>query len=421
IYAWRGARPENLARLKEDFPALKVIKLEQNYRSTGRILKAANQLIANNPHVFEKRLWCELGPGEEIRVFQCRDEENEAERVVSEIIHQKVMNKRAYGDCAILYRGNHQSRIFEKLLRLHNVPYFISGGSSFFSRTEIKDIMSYLRLLANPQDDAAFLRVINTPRRQIGPGTLEKLSGYASQREIPLFDAIDEMGLAERLKPAAVKRLREFCRWIRQLSHLAQTDHPVKTVRKLLGDMDYEAWLYQTSPNDKAALRRVENVEELLDWLERLHEGEMRDESLSEMISHLTLMDILERQDEDAADDRVSLMTLHAAKGLEFSYVFLVGMEEELLPHRVSIEEDNIEEERRLAYVGITRARKVLHISFARKRRKEGEVVDCEPSRFLQELPREDLLWEGRESSESPEEKKARGKSHLASLKAMLE
>ncbi|WP_419613103.1 DNA helicase Rep [Thiolapillus sp.] len=421
IYAWRGARPENLARLKEDFPRLRVVKLEQNYRSTGRILKAANQLIANNPHVFEKSLWCDLGPGEEIRVFRCRDEENEAERVVSEIIHQKVMHRRDYGDCAILYRGNHQSRIFEKLLRLHNVPYFISGGSSFFSRTEIKDIMAYLRLLANPQDDAAFLRVVNTPRRQIGPGTLEQLSSYASDRGIPLFDAIDEMGLAERLKPAAVSRLREFSQWIRHLLRLAHEDNPVSTVRELLGDMNYEAWLYQTSPNDKAAERRTENVAELLDWLQRLHEDEMRGESLAEMISHLALMDILERQDEDSADNRVSLMTLHAAKGLEFPYVFLVGMEEELLPHRVSIEEDNIEEERRLAYVGITRARKVLHISFAQKRRKGGEVVDCEPSRFLQELPEEDLAWEGRDSKELAEEKKARGKSHLASLKAMLE
>ena len=421
IYAWRGARPENLARLKEDFPQLKVIKLEQNYRSTSRILKAANQLIANNPHVFEKRLWSELGAGEQIRVFQCRDEEHETERVVSEIIHQKVMHKRNYGDYAILYRGNHQSRIFEKLLRLHNVPYFISGGSSFFSRSEIKDIMAYLRLLANPQDDAAFLRVVNTPRRQIGPGTLEQLSDYASSRKLPLFDAIEEMGLTERLKPNALSRLREFSRWINQLSRLAHEGHPVKTVRELLGDMDYEAWLYQTSPNDKAAQRRAENVEELLDWLQRLHEDEMRGESLAEMISHLALMDILERQDEDNAEERVSLMTLHAAKGLEFPYVFLVGMEEELLPHRASIEDDNIEEERRLAYVGITRARQVLHISFARKRRKGGEVVDCEPSRFLQELPEDDLQWEGRESNTSPEEKKARGKSHLASLKAMLE
>ncbi len=421
IYAWRGARPENLARLREDFPSLKVVKLEQNYRSTGRILKAANQLIANNPHVFEKHLWSELGPGEEIRVFQCRDEENEAERVVSEIIHQKVMQGRRYGDYAILYRGNHQSRIFEKLLRLHNVPYFISGGSSFFSRTEIKDLMAYLRLLANPHDDAAFLRVVNTPRRQIGPGTLEQLSAHAAERNTPLFEAIDELGLVQRLKPAALTRLQDFQRWIRHLSRLAHEEDAVKTVRELIGDMDYEAWLYQTSPSDKAALKRMENVNELLEWLARLQQDEMRGQSLADMVSHLSLMDILERQDEETSEDRVSLMTLHAAKGLEFPYVFLVGMEEGLLPHHSSIEEDNIEEERRLAYVGITRARRVLHISCARRRRKGGEVVDCQPSRFLEELPREDLAWEGRDRDEPAENKKARGKAHLAGLKALLE
>ncbi len=422
IYAWRGARPENLARLKEDFPDLKVVKLEQNYRSTGRILKAANALIANNPHVFEKNLWSELGPGEEIRVFQCRDEENEAERVVSEIIHQKIMQNRNYGDYAILYRGNHQSRIFEKLLRLHNIPYFISGGSSFFSRAEIKDIMAYLRLLTNPHDDAAFLRVVNTPRRQIGPGTLEKLSTYASQRGVPLFEAIDELGIAEHLKAAALKRLQQFQSWIRHLSRLAHTGDATTTLKELLDDMDYQGWLYQTSTNEKAASRRWENVQELLGWISRLQQGEMKEQSLSDMVSHLGLMDILERQDEESAQDRVSLMTLHAAKGLEFPYVFLVGMEEGLLPHHSSIEEDNIEEERRLAYVGITRARRALHISCARKRRRGGEVVDCEPSRFLEELPREDLAWEGRKSSDqTDEQKKARGKAHLARLKALLE
>jgi ATP-dependent DNA helicase Rep len=422
IYAWRGARPENLARLKEDFPDLKVVKLEQNYRSTGRILKAANTLISNNPHVFEKRLWSELGPGEEIRVFQCRDEENEAERVVSEIIHQKVMQGRNYGDYAILYRGNHQSRIFEKLLRTHNVPYFISGGSSFFSRTEIKDIMAYLRLLANPHDDSAFLRVVNTPRRQIGTGTLEQLSAYAGNRGVPLFEAIDELGIGEFLKAAPLKRLQQFQGWIRHLSRLAHEDDAVNTLKELLDDMNYQAWLHQTSANDKAAVRRLENVQELVDWLARLQEDEMQGHTLADMVSHLGLMDILERQDEESSEERVSLMTLHAAKGLEFPYVFLVGMEEGLLPHHSSIEEDNIEEERRLAYVGITRARQALHISCARKRRKAGEVVDCEPSRFLEELPQEDLAWEGRgQSDETEERKKARGKSHLANLKALLE
>ena len=423
IYAWRGARPENLARLKQDFPRLKVVKLEQNYRSTGHILGAANALIAHNPHVFEKRLWSELGPGDPIRVLQCRDEEQEAERVVSEIIHQKFMHKRAYGDFAILYRGNHQSRIFEKLLRLHNVPYFISGGTSFFSRTEVKDVMAYLRLLANPHDDAAFLRVVNTPRRQIGPGTLEKLTAWASERKVPLLEAVDDLGLEQALSPRSLEHLRRFAQWVWHLSRLAHEEAPVATVRQLLRDIDYEEWLYQTSANDKAAQRRLENVEELVAWLEKLQSDEMKGETetLAEMVSHLALMDILERQEEESADDRVSLMTLHAAKGLEFPVVFLVGMEEELLPHRTSIEEENIEEERRLAYVGITRARRLLHLTCARRRRKGGETVECEPSRFLSELPAQMLEWEGREQEQDAEKKKARGKAHLANLKAMLE
>jgi len=421
IYAWRGARPENLARLKQDFPRLKVVKLEQNYRSTGHILGAANALIAHNPHVFEKRLWSELGPGDPIRVLQCKDEEQEAERVVSEIIHQRFMHKRAYGDFAILYRGNHQSRIFEKLLRLHNVPYFISGGTSFFSRTEVKDVMAYLRLLANPHDDAAFLRVVNTPRRQIGPGTLEKLTTWASERKLPLLEAVEELGLQQTLSPRSLDRLRKFASWVWQLSRMAHEEEPVATLRQLLRDIDYEAWLYQTSANDKAAQRRLENVEELVAWLEKLQADEMKGETLAEMVSHLALMDILERQEEESADDRVSLMTLHAAKGLEFPVVFLVGMEEELLPHRTSIEEENIEEERRLAYVGITRARRLLHLTCARRRRRGGETVECEPSRFLSELPAHMLEWEGRDAEQDPEKKKARGKAHLATLKAMLE
>ena len=420
IYAWRGARPENLARLQQDFHNLEVIKLEQNYRSTGRILKAANTLIANNPHVFEKRLWSEIGPGEQIRVMACKDEVNEAEQVVSEIIHQKFIHRRDYADYAILYRGNHQSRIFEKVLRAHNLPYFISGGTSFFSRSEIKDLMAYLRLLANPDDDAAFLRIVNTPRRQIGPGTLEKLTAWDTGRGVHLLAAIDEMGMAQQLAPRALKQLQEFATWIKGLARMAHEDHPVDTLRQLIRDMDYEYWLFQSTGNDKAAERKVENVNELVDWLRRLHEDEMKGENLADMVSHLALMDILERQEEDNTEQRVSLMTLHAAKGLEFPCVFLVGMEEEFLPHRVSIEEDNIEEERRLAYVGITRAQKLLHISYASRRRRGGEITNCEPSRFLQELPSEDLEWSGREQAESPEKKKQRANAHLANLKSML-
>ena len=419
IYAWRGARPENLARLRDDFPHLHVIKLEQNYRSTGRILRAANTLIANNEHVFEKRLWSELGPGELLRVVNCRDEEDEAERVISEIIQQRFNSGAPYSSFAILYRGNHQARPFEKALRTQNIPYFISGGTSFFSRSEVKDVMAYLRLIVNPNDDSAFLRIINTPRREIGTSTLETLSHYAAERRCSVFQAIDELALGERLKARPLSRLREFSAWLGSMGRGSE-DSPVETVRQLLNDLDYRDWIEQTSGSDKAAARRWENVEDLIGWLEKLRADEQKGESLGHMVNHLSLMDVLERQDEEDSGDRVVLMTLHGAKGLEFPHVFLVGMEEDLLPHRSSIEEDNIAEERRLAYVGVTRAQRTLVMTCAERRRRAGELVRCEPSRFLQELPDDDLKWEGRGAALSTEEKQARGKASLAGLKAML-
>jgi len=420
IYAWRGARPENLVRLQQDFPGLRLIKLEQNYRSSGRILKAANQLIDNNPHVFKKRLWSELGPGAELRVIECRNEEHEAERVVSEILHHRFQKQTSHGDYAILYRGNHQARLFEKVLRIHKIPYFLSGGTSFFSRTEIKDVMAYLRLLANPDDDAAFLRVINTPRREIGPATLEKLGAYAQRREIGLLSACDELGLGEHLAERALTRLRGFSDWIGGFTQRAESEPPKQIALALVRDIDYDSWLRENASSDAIAERRMENVTDLCDWLGALAKDE-QEKGLAEMVSHLTLMDVLERQNEDAGDnEQVHLMTLHAAKGLEFPHVFLVGMEEELLPHRSSIEEETIEEERRLAYVGITRAQRTLTMSYAAKRKRYGELVRCEPSRFLAEPPEEGLSWEGGKRELPPEQKQQRGNAHLANMKALL-
>ncbi|MCU7880547.1 MAG: UvrD-helicase domain-containing protein [Candidatus Thiodiazotropha sp. (ex Lucinoma aequizonata)] len=237
IYAWRGARPENLTRLQSDFPRLKLIKLEQNYRSSGRILKSANQLISNNPHVHKKLLWSELGPVPELRVLECRNEEQEAEKVVSEIIHLKFMAKAANIDFAILYRGNHQAKIFEKALRTHNIPYFLSGGTSFFARTEVKDAMAYLRLLANPDDDSAFLRIINTPRREIGPTTLEKLSGYAQQREIALLPACNEVGVQAVLNSRAYDRLQHFSQFIGHYTQKAD-NNPVEAIGSLVNEIE---------------------------------------------------------------------------------------------------------------------------------------------------------------------------------------
>jgi ATP-dependent DNA helicase Rep len=421
IYAWRGAQPENLALLAKDFSALKVIKLEQNYRSSGRILKAANQLIGNNPHVFEKRLWSELGYGDPIKVLQTRNEDHEAEQVVSRLLAHKFQSGGRFGDYAILYRGNHQSRLFERALRESQIPYKISGGASFFSYQEVKDIMAYLRLLVNDDDDNAFVRIINTPRREIGPTTLEKLAGYATQRGASLCTAAYELGLESVLPERAVTRLREFVEWLAEKSDQAKRGgDPVGVVKDVIAEINYQGWLEDTCNDPKTAERRMGNVHELVDWLTRMAEHEGSDATLADLVARMTLMDILDRQEEEQRDDCVALMTLHAAKGLEFPHVFIVGVEEQLLPHHASLDDDNVEEERRLAYVGITRAQKTLTLSLATKRRKHGEVMDCEPSRFLAELPEDDLVWEGGGQQVDPEERQTRGRAHLANLRDIL-
>lgn len=420
VYAWRGARPENLVRLSEDFPELKVIKLEQNYRSTGRILHAANALIANNPHVFEKRLWSEHGPGDQIRVLVCRNEQHEAERVVSQMMGHRFQHRTGYGDYAILYRGNHQSRVFETALREARIPYHLSGGTSFFERGEVKDIMGYLRLLANPDDDNAFLRIVNTPRREIGPGTLEKMGGYATERGVSLLAASYELGLEQILNRRALDRVRDFTDWLVDAADRAERGDPIAVIKGLIREIDYEAWLADTSRDLQQAEKRMENVTELVAWLERMAKESVEEKGIGELVARLTLMDILERDDEEEAGDRVSLMTLHAAKGLEFPHVFLVGFEEECLPHRANLEGHGLEEERRLAYVGITRAQKSLTLTYAERRKRYGEMLEIEPSRFLAELPEDDLKWEGKEGSMDSAERQQTGKAHLANLRGIL-
>ncbi len=417
VYAWRGARPENLTQLAQDFPQLKVIKLEQNYRSTSRILRVANQLISNNPHIYEKKLWSELGAGELIRVVQCNSADDEAERVAIDLQSHKLQNGRRYRDYAILYRGNFQARVFEKMLRTLNVPYVVSGGLSFFDRSEIKDVVAYLRLLANPADDAAFLRAINTPRRSIGPATLEKLGQYCGKRDVSLLQACSEMGLTSHLSNSAAGKLEQFSDWLLRLSDLAGQQDAVKICQRLLDDIGYENWLREQSEDMESFERRWANVMELLDWIGKLQKSD-KDAKLPEIIQRMMLLDMLQRNEDERAPDAVQLMTLHAAKGLEFPHVYLVGFEEELLPHSNSIELDTIEEERRLAYVGITRAQKTLCITLARVRQRYGEKTMCEPSRFLEELPQDDLEWRGGKATEKTE--KSKGKAHLAGLREML-
>ena len=421
IYAWRGARPENLMLLKEDYPSLKVVMLEQNYRSTSRILKCANILIANNPHVFEKQLWSEMGHGDEIRVIRTRNEDAECERVALEILTEHLRTQRPYSDFAILYRGNYQAKLMELKLQHHQIPYRLSGGTSFFARQEVKDLMSYFRLLVNPDDDNAFLRVINVPRREIGSTTLEKLGNYASERGISMYAASDEIGLGAHLDSRYAERLARFKHWMDNVRQQCVVNDPIAAIRSMVMDIDYENWLRQNASSDKVADARMGNVWFLVDALKStLEKDEDGDMTIEDAIGKLVLRDMLERQqEEEEGAEGVQMMTMHASKGLEFPSVYIIGFEEEILPHRSSIEADTIEEERRLAYVGITRAKRNLALTFAAKRKQYGEVIDCTPSRFLDELPPEDLVWEGGE--EAPVEvKAARGNDALAAMRAML-
>lgn len=422
IYSWRGAQPKNLVQLSKDFPELRVIKLEQNYRSSGCILNAANILIANNPHVFEKQLFSNLGYGDPMKVITANNEDHEAERVVGELIAHHFINKTDYKDYAILYRGNHQSRIFEKMLMQNRIPYRISGGTSFFSRPEIKDLLAYLRVLTNPEDDSAFLRIVNTPRRGIGPATIQKLGEWANTRDKSLYQASFDLGLEQTLSGQGLAALTNFTGWLAEVEKLVERE-PLIAVRDLLHGLDYQSWLFETSASPKAAEMRMKNVDQLFSWMAEMLEGDDLNEpmTLAQVVTRFTLRDMMERGEEAEELDQVQLMTLHASKGLEFPYVFLVGMEEGILPHQSSIDEDNVDEERRLAYVGITRAQKSLFFTLCRERRQYGELIRPEPSRFLYELPQDDLHWDdGKKVVKTAEEKQQAGLRGVAGLKAML-
>ena len=422
IYSWRGARPQNLNLLQEDFPRLNVIKLEQNYRSSGRILHCANILIQNNPHIFDKTLFSALGYGDHLRVLVAKNEEHEAERVVAELLAHKFTNRTQFKDYAILYRGNHQSRLFEKLLMSNRIPYKISGGMSFFGRAEIKDIMSYLRLLVNQDDDNALLRIINTPSRGIGRATLEKLGNFANQLGVSMFEAACHDSLSSVLTGKGYLAVHNFARWIVTLSDEAVRGDTAATLRSMIRAMGYEEWLYEHSPSPKAAEMAMANVSTLFGWVTDMLEGNELDApmTLQEVVNRLILRDMMERGEEDGEADQVQLMTLHASKGLEFPIVFLVGMEEGLLPHQSSIDEDNVEEERRLAYVGITRAQRELIFTLSKERRQFGEVIQPEPSRFLYELPPDDLQWEEKKKKATAEERQQKGQASIANLRSML-
>ena len=426
IYAWRGAQPENLSLLKEDFPNLEVIMLEQNYRSTGHIIHAANTLIANNPHIFTKNLWSQLGPGEPIIICPKQTEDKEAEWVAQEIMTKKLRKSCSYGDFAVLYRSHYQSRLLEMKLQALQIPYKISGGTSFFSRTEIKDILAYLRLVINPDDDNAYLRIINTPRREIGATTLEKLGQYAQSRNQSLLSSSDEMGLMEHLPEKTRAKLSQFSQWMQQCAREVYDATTVGPIKKMIEAIQYGDWLNEQSSSPKAAEKRMENVNYLLTSIEKLLENneavKSSESPLEKAITQLIIRDMIEQQTEEQQTDQVQLMTLHAAKGLEFPHVYLIGSEEEILPHRNSIENGDIEEERRLMYVGITRAQRSLTISYCNQRKMHGEKVECSFSRFLEELPEEAIEWEkSSDVKRSREEQEVIAGAHLADLRKMLE
>ncbi|WP_438863274.1 DNA helicase Rep [Neptunicella sp.] len=422
IYSWRGARPQNLVLLQKDFPSLKVIKLEQNYRSSERILHCANILIQNNPHVFDKKLFSTLGQGETLKVIPTKNEEDEAQRVVAELMAHKFMNRTSHKDYAILYRGNHQSRVFEKVLTTNKIPYKLSGGMSFFGRAEIKDMMAYLRLLVNQDDDNALLRVINTPARGIGRTSMEKLGNFSNQLKVSLFEAACHPQLQNVLSGKPLVAIEQFSRWLVELSDNVVRGDGIAVIRDMIKSMHYEEYLYESSTSPKAAEMGMANISTLFGWISDMLEGNELDPpmTLQEVVNRLILRDMMERGEDEDEADQVQLMTFHASKGLEFPYVFMVGMEEGLLPHQSSIDEDNIDEERRLAYVGITRAQKELFFTLARERRQYGEVIRPEHSRFLDELPHDDVVWQDKKIKADPQERQRKSEMGIANLRDML-
>jgi ATP-dependent DNA helicase Rep len=417
IYGWRGATIENLARLGTDYPALKVIKLEQNYRSTVRILRSANALIANNPKLHDKKLWSELGNGDTLSVAPAADDEAEAEAVAAAISAHRFEHRGTYGDYAVLYRGNHQARAVETALRASNIPYTISGGQSYFERVEIKDIVAYLRLVANDDDDPAFIRAATTPKRGVGETTLARLHEVAALRDESLFAAVFTPEFRATAPPRARETLESFCAIINDLRFRAPREPAGRLLDELVKLIGYEDYLSATF-DKRDAENRAQSVRDFTGWLAR--KGEADSKNLLELTQMIALITLLEGRDGEVAD-AVHLSTLHAAKGLEFPHVFLIGVEEGILPHRETIEAGNIDEERRLMYVGLTRAQRSLHLSYCKTRKRAGGRVDCAPSRFIAELAQEDLRYRG--APLPPDEaaaERATGSERLKALKAMV-
>ncbi|KQZ56833.1 ATP-dependent DNA helicase Rep [Lysobacter sp. Root559] len=413
IYAWRGANPDNLLELGKDYPTLEIVKLEQNYRCSNRVLRAANTLIANNPHEHPKTLWSEQADGERIRVWECRDSAHEAEKVASEIHFLAQKHSAPWSDFCILFRGNHQSRALEKALQLLRVPYHLSGGTAFLERHEVKDALSWLRLIANPDDDAAFLRAVTSPKREVGATTLAKLAELAQQAHMPMSRAAESVGALKQLQPRAANALDGFVNIVRSLRGEAQRISPAELVRVLAERSGLLAAIRAQCKDEASFQRRKENLEELSDWFDG-----GKGAGPGELAAQLAL---LSHADKGEAGNQVRLMSLHGAKGLEFRYVFIVGVEDGNLPHEASIEEGRLDEERRLMYVGITRAKEALYLSHARETQRWGDRIRLQPSRFIEELPAAELQRDGADPVADAARKQERATAGFAAIKALLE
>jgi ATP-dependent DNA helicase Rep len=413
IYTWRGANPENLAELSRDYPELKVIKLEQNYRCARRVLRAANALIANNAHVFEKKLWSDEREGAPIRIVECRDDEHEAECVAAAIAHLAGKHKAQWNEFAVLYRGNHQSRPLEKALRLARIPYHVTGGTAFLDRAEVRDLVAYLRLVNNADDDAAFLRIVNTPRRDIGATTLERLGALAGERHVSLLRAAGSDAVLAQLSSRAAAALGAFAGLIRELAALAERVPAADLVAEISSRIRYEDHITAEVKEPALRERRLGNLQELSEWLRAMQ----KEGAAGDLAAQLAL---LAHGDRDEPGNAVRLMTLHSAKGLEFRFVTIVGMEEGSLPHEGSLAEGRVEEERRLMYVGLTRAKEQVALMYAKRSRRYGEIVANEPSRFLAELPAADLHWSGRDAELDAAHREEMASSHIARLASLL-
>ncbi|MCD9098918.1 UvrD-helicase domain-containing protein [Luteimonas fraxinea] len=413
IYAWRGANPENLTALGEDYPDLRIVKLEQNYRCSNRVLRAANALIANNPHEHPKTLWSAQADGERIRIWECRDSAHEAEKVAGEIQFLQSSRQVEWSEFCILFRSNHLSRPLEKALQLLRVPYHLSGGTAFLDRGEVKDAMSWLRMLANPDDDSAFLRAVQSPARGVGQASLARLSELARAADMPMSRAIESMGLLKQLPPRAANALSEFGDILRGLREDARRLPAGELVRELNERSGLIAMLKAQCKTDDLFRIRSGNLNELADWFEGA-----RGAGPGELASQLAL---LSHADKGDPGNQVRLMSMHAAKGLEFRYVFIIGMDDNTLPHESSIDEGRIDEERRLLYVGITRAKEQLWLSHPRETQRWGQKLRLTPSRFFEELPAAEVQRDGADPVADAARKRERADHGFAAIRALLD